>query len=60
MMRKSALLVGGAVATGLAAAVLSGFTGTATEQAPADPAAQSAAPAYTIAAGDSARSPSTI
>jgi hypothetical protein len=54
MMRKSAWLVGGAVATGLAAAVLSGFTGTATEQAPAVPAAQTAAPAYTIAAGDSA------
>jgi len=57
-MRKSALLVGGAVASGLAAAVLSGFTGATTQQDPAAPAAPSAAasapPAYTIAAGDSA------
>jgi hypothetical protein len=58
MMRKSALLVGGAVASGLAAAVLSGFTGATTQQDPAapaaPPAAASAPPAYTIAAGDSA------
>jgi hypothetical protein len=51
MMRKSALLVGGAVASGLAAAFLSGFTGAPAQQAPAAP---NAPPAYTIAAGDSA------
>jgi hypothetical protein len=54
MMRKSALLLGGAVATGLAAAVLSGFTGMTTQQGPSAPAAPNAPPVYTIAAGDSA------
>ena len=54
MMRKSALLLGGAVATGLAAAVLSGFSGTYPQQGPSAPAAPSTAPADARAAGDTA------
>ncbi|HEX5632277.1 MAG TPA: cytochrome c3 family protein [Gemmatimonadales bacterium] len=53
-MRKSAFLVGGAVAAGLLAAVLSGFTvAPQGPQGPADPAAAPAAP-YTLSASDTA------